>query len=57
MLTEVVITGISPQVRTIPSESDLDGIGIIFFFVSFMIIVSLVLMQVVIAGNGFGAEG
>lgn len=38
------------MVREIPYETEIDGLGTIFFFVSFMIIVSLVLMQVVIAG-------
>eukprot|EP00277_Geminigera_cryophila_P040042 CAMPEP_0173112316 /NCGR_PEP_ID=MMETSP1102-20130122/45922_1 /TAXON_ID=49646 /ORGANISM="Geminigera sp., Strain Caron Lab Isolate" /LENGTH=600 /DNA_ID=CAMNT_0014013317 /DNA_START=71 /DNA_END=1869 /DNA_ORIENTATION=+ len=41
--------GWSDIVRAIPVESEADGIGIAVFFVSFMIVVSIVLMQVVIA--------
>ena len=43
--------GWSDVVRAIPYETDVDGISVSIFFVSFMIIVSIVLMQVVIAGG------
>jgi voltage-gated sodium channel len=41
--------GWTDVVRAIPSDTDAEEAGLMLFFVSFMIIVSLVLMQVVIA--------